>query len=178
MKISKTALRALWKEKRKQIPQERREKASTEGKAKLLQILVKASFILSYASFGEEFDTTLLNKELALQGKLLLPKVHQNNLHFFHIENWPHDLIQHSYGMLEPLKTCQEATIPPEIVLVPALAFDQQGYRLGYGGGFYDRLLKIHPSALHLGVGYQEQLSQTSLAIDSWDLPVHQLYLF
>jgi 5-formyltetrahydrofolate cyclo-ligase len=58
-----------------------------------------------------------------------------------------------------------------EVILVPALAVDQAGYRLGKGKGFYDRALKDLP-AFTIGIIFPHELLSQSLAIDSWDIAV------
>ena len=83
----------------------------------------------------------------------------------------PSKLRRHSFGMLEPDPGC--AVIPPEtsqLVLVPGLAFDIHGWRLGYGGGFYDRLLSNYTGRF-MGVSYHALLVD-HLPHDDHDVPV------
>lgn len=65
-------------------------------------------------------------------------------------------LVKTPIGALEPSPDAPVAS--PELILVPALAVDLQGRRLGYGGGFYDRLLAAHPGAESIAVVYELQL--------------------
>ena len=59
-----------------------------------------------------------------------------------------------------------------DIVIVPGLAFDPQGYRIGYGGGFYDRTLpKWCPPAIAIGVAFDLQLA-SEVPREPWDIPV------
>lgn len=71
----------------------------------------------------------------------------------------------------QPAERCPEVA-PPEIelVVVPAVAFDPEGYRLGYGGGFYDRLL-AKMGALKVGIAFESQLVER-VPRDQHDLPV------
>ena len=68
-------------------------------------------------------------------------------------------LVRHELGMEEP--SAEAAEIVPEIILVPLLAFDGEGYRLGYGGGYYDRTIEIMRELpkppLFVGVGFSMQ---------------------
>ncbi len=64
-------------------------------------------------------------------------------------------LVQGAYAILEPAKSAEAVT--PDILLVPLLAFDRRGYRLGYGGGYYDRILKSLKPKLAVGVGFAAQ---------------------
>lgn len=72
------------------------------------------------------------------------------------------------YGI--PLPADKEKLIEPEILLVPCVGFNQQAYRLGYGGGFYDRTLAQLTSALPLGIAYE--LASTVFERGEFDLPM------
>jgi 5-formyltetrahydrofolate cyclo-ligase len=65
------------------------------------------------------------------------------------------DLEQGSYEILEPKKAAFRRCEPsePDVVIVPAIAFDPSGHRIGYGAGFYDRLLP-QTNAVKIGIGY------------------------
>jgi len=84
-------------------------------------------------------------------------------------------LVPHRFGMLEPDTSL--AIVDPsevEMVLVPGVAFDRQGGRLGYGGGFYDRLLPLTGNAVRVGVTYDE-LVLDAIPMEPWDCRVDWL---
>ena len=62
-----------------------------------------------------------------------------------------------------------------DLCLVPGLLFDTKGYRIGYGGGYYDRFLSSHPDSLCVGLCYSLQLSSSPLPKEEWDRPLAYL---
>jgi 5-formyltetrahydrofolate cyclo-ligase len=86
----------------------------------------------------------------------------------------PHNLILHYYGMAEPAPHLPQV-LPSEIqlVLVPGLAFDRSGWRLGYGGGYFDRFLKDF-GGVSAGVVFQTLLLE-ALPHGEYDIPMQWL---
>lgn len=115
-----------------------------------LSVFSSAQTVLAYLSFGSEYDTAeLVHATLALGKRLLLPRVDRANrrLELFQVTDPDTQTIAGTWGIREPdLERC--AAVPREsaaLVLIPGVAFTLQGARLGYGGGFYDRLLARWP---------------------------------
>ena len=117
----------------------------------------RAGMVLAYRAIGTELDLDGLTTELADAGRLALPRVVGDRLE---VVPWrPGDeLVRTRFGVEEP--TAEAIDIRSiDVVLVPGLAFDLRCFRLGYGGGFYDRLLAAPGcAALAVGVGFDEQL--------------------
>lgn len=87
----------------------------------------------------------------------------------------PARLIRHRFGMLEPDPSLP--LFPPEhvdLVLVPGLAFDLDGWRLGYGGGYFDRFLSANKACTSLGITFQA-LMQSSLPHQEFDVRMKYL---
>ncbi len=80
----------------------------------------------------------------------------------------PFTLMEPDAGKCPPVTECS-----PDMALVPGVCFDRRGYRLGFGGGYYDRLLATDgmKRPLILGIGYAFQLVE-SLPVQPWDMPV------
>ena len=101
--------------------------------------------VAAYASFGSEFDTSEFLSAVLADGKVLaLPRVNraQRALEMRHVVDLDADLVAGVWGIREPAPRCpllEPAMI--DFMLVPGVAFAASGARLGYGGGFYDRLL-------------------------------------
>lgn len=178
----KAALRAFWGQKRSKIPNCRREEAESAAFARVSELAAQHRYVLSYASIGSEFSTQAINAFLREEGKLLLPKVFGNKLKIFHVEkDFKCGLIKNRWGIPEPKESeCREADLASlSAVLVPGLAFDTGGHRLGYGKGFYDRFLSsLAPGIPFYGLGFKEQLHPGLLSTFPGDVPLTALLLF
>jgi 5-formyltetrahydrofolate cyclo-ligase len=77
-------------------------------------------------------------------------------------------------GILQPVEdTSRELTDYSDcLCVVPALAFDTQGYRLGWGGGYYDRFFEAYPSIFKVGLAYSSSTTRTPIPRDGHDVPV------
>jgi 5-formyltetrahydrofolate cyclo-ligase len=95
-----------------------------------------ANNVLSYLAFGDEIDLSTLHQDSGTQ--FYVTRTHREHLTVHPLEN----LEQHLFGYWQPAETTP--VVDPEIidlVLVPGLCFDKHGFRLGYGKGYYDKLL-------------------------------------
>lgn len=107
----------------------------------------EAGTVLGYMNFGAEFASELFAERVLADGKrLLLPKVnhHTNHLDLYFVEDFENQLAQGLWGIREPVvERCERlnALNEVEFILLPGVAFTREGARLGYGGGFYDKLL-------------------------------------
>ncbi|BBJ23746.1 5-formyltetrahydrofolate cyclo-ligase [Candidatus Nitrotoga sp. AM1P] len=106
-----------------------------------------ANTVLAYMSFGAEFSTDQWVQQALRDNKcLLLPKVNRatKELDIYRVTNLQHDLAPGQWGIREPLaERCarMDALKEVDFILLPGVAFGRNGARLGYGGGFYDKLL-------------------------------------
>lgn len=104
-----------------------------------------AQTVFAYMNFGAEFESEIFVRQALKDGKvLLLPKVNAatRELELFRIEDLDAQLAPGAYGIREPVAGCAEAHPgEAEFILLPGVAFGRGGERLGYGGGFYDKLL-------------------------------------
>ena len=133
--------------------------------------------VLSFSSMGSEIANKSLNQLLAKRKQLVLPRCAGPYLQLYSVSDLAH-LQLGSYGLLEPnLAICPEVQLSTvDVILVPGIVFDADGYRIGYGKGYYDRLLAV-ATATTIGVGFLEQKIEGALPIDSWDVPVQKLFL-
>lgn len=164
---SKSELRQL-------LRKQRAEKYKTHSLLHIAQIpeVEKAQSIASYFSYGDEPDTYALNQYLISLGKtLLLPRIKGEDLEWVKWDGSAEQISSHSF-IPEPIGDAITDTSAIEVVLVPALAIDQEGYRLGQGKGFYDRALK-EVSALTIGIIFPHELMSQPLPRDPWDIAVN-----
>lgn len=104
----------------------------------------RARTVLCYLSTPIEVDTHAILRHAFAHGKrIALPRcVEGTRLMDFYVVESEDDLERGSYGLLEPRRTCPKLSdFSHSVCLVPALLFDREGYRMGYGGGYYDRFL-------------------------------------
>lgn len=157
----------------------RRKESSAKACAGLSSLIKNYKFILSFPSFGSEIDLWPLNQELSNQGRLVLPRLSGQELQLYQVDILSH-LEPHSWGQLEPVPSlCRPFELSSiEIALVPGLGFDFQTlHRLGYGGGYYDRLFANAHHVLKWGIGFSEQAVE-GLPYDEGDIQLDQILLF
>ncbi len=84
------------------------------------------------------------------------------------------ELSKGAFGILEPKQIDLTQEFVPDLMILPLLAFDKRGTRLGYGGGYYDRLCqrKSFADALRIGLAFEFQEVE-ALPKEAWDIPLH-----
>lgn len=177
----KRALRDHWISIRSQIQKSRREETQSKLFKELTQQTENFRSVLSFFSFRNEISMDEFNDYLAKNGKLCLPKIHEEHLDLYRVEEVDHQCVPNAWGIVEPDPALCEKIVEDEIFLafIPGIAFDSQYHRLGYGKGFYDRLLaRLNDSTLTYGIGFKEQYSQTLLPIEAHDISLNRLLLF
>lgn len=130
-----------------------------------------ASTIYGYLSYNQEVRTVPMLQRALDEGKrVAVPKVYGEEMRFIYLE----DLTQVSKGYAgipEPIADAPVAEDQRALVLMPGLAFDPQGHRIGYGGGFYDKFLAKEPHHPTLALCYEFQM-QAHLDTEEFDIPV------
>ncbi|OMF19312.1 5-formyltetrahydrofolate cyclo-ligase [Paenibacillus sp. FSL H8-0548] len=168
----KTYIRKQMAIRRNSLPSEQREiwSASACAKAQMLLESLPSNSFMAYAAFRSELDLSTLIEWGWRSGRhVIVPRciAADRSMTLHYLRSWE-ELMPGAYGIMEPnpaLTPPIEAGYVPEVVLVPGLAFDQQGGRLGYGGGYYDRFAEVIHSItiesvrpLWLGMSFEAQL--------------------
>ena len=137
----------------------------------------KDKIIALYWPVKKEFNTRFLLDELATQGYECALPVAGKESRVMKFLTWTHDtkMTQGIWNVPEP-EAGEE--VQPNIVLAPLLAFDQKGYRLGYGGGHYDatmEALRAQKQVQYIGIGYAEQAVLLKLPREEHDIPLDSM---
>lgn len=131
----------------------------------------KAKTIYGYLPYNQEVRTIPILEQALKDGKAVaVPKVVGDKMVFILMEDL--DLVEKGYaGIPEPVADGPVAMDPEALVLMPGLAFDPQGHRVGYGGGFYDRFLEEEPDHPTVALCYEFQMLP-ELKTEEHDIPV------
>lgn len=159
----KAELRSLGRELRCALESDACIRAAEDAAALTLALpeLADARVVLAYGATPEEIDPAPLVAALRSRGAtIVLPRIEEPGVLGLHVVGSADDLVTGAFGLLEPAADAPRAADADiDVVLVPGVAFDAQGHRLGYGGGYYDRLLPRLPVACSLiGLAYDEQI--------------------
>ena len=132
--------------------------------------------IATYLSFPHEFQTQELIKRMLKDGKkVLIPKTYPKGRMEFVVYD-PKQLAKTSFGLLEPqgdLEVVEPSQI--DLIHVPGLAFTREGYRIGYGGGYYDRYLE-HFAGHTMSTIYPCQVQEFNS--ENHDIPVQEVLIY
>ncbi len=173
---AKALMRKRFRSHRRGLPS----RAAAQRSARIVERLLGLEAV-SNASSIASFWPMLARKEVDLRaadvawreaGKAVLyPRIHDEGPMTWHAIERDEDFEQHPMGFRQP--TTAEAPAPG-LIVVPGIAFDPRGHRIGYGGGFYDRTLAAHPEVPTVGVAYHFQLAG-DLPDTPGDVPVDMI---
>ena len=173
----KSELRKQVMQEMKALPREQKQFIDQALTERLLQhpFYQEAKVIATYLSFHHEFQTQELIEQALKDGKkVLIPKTYPKGRMDFVVYN-PQQLVKTSFGLLEPqgdLEVMDASQI--DLIHVPGLVFTTKGYRIGYGGGYYDRYLE-HFSGHTLSTIYPCQVQD--FIPENHDIPVQEVLI-
>lgn len=153
---------------------DRRLEGSLRCSAFLKEKLKNSASVISYASRDKEINIWDFNLTVCSWGKLILPRVEDSHLVLYRVNDIEKDMQRSSLNILEPNpEKCRKANIDEfDTIIVPALGYDNKNNRIGYGHGYYDRLLASLDEKLKIGVCFYEQIlpkiptSEDDIAVD------------
>ena len=131
----------------------------------------QAKTIYGYLPYNQEVRTTAMLQKALDDGKqVAVPKCYGDEMRFIYLDDL--SKVEKGYcNIPEPIEDGPIANDPTALVLMPGLAFDPQGHRIGYGGGFYDRYLSAEPGHPTVALCYDFQLLP-HLDTEEFDIPV------
>ena len=134
----------------------------------------QAKTIYGYLPYNQEVRTTaMLQKALEDGKRVAVPKCYGDEMRFIYLEDL--SKVEKGYcNIPEPIEDGPIADDPTALVLMPGLAFDPQGHRMGYGGGFYDKFLESEPNHPTLALCYEFQM-MAHLDVEAHDIPVDEV---
>ena len=138
------------------------------------ELYQKAEAIYGYLPYNQEVRTVPMLEQAIADGKrVAVPKCYGDEMRFI----WMDDLsaVAPGYANIpEPIADGPVADDPHALVLMPGMAFDPKGHRIGYGGGFYDKFLAAEPEHPTLALCYDFQVLE-KLETEEFDIPVDQV---
>ncbi|MDE6558181.1 MAG: 5-formyltetrahydrofolate cyclo-ligase [Clostridia bacterium] len=154
----KDRLRYKYKIKRKYFQHSAREVADGAIADAILQAFADKHSFFVYYSYGAEADTHgLISRLLAAGKEVYLPRVEGKAIVPVKYDGDENALMPNRYGINEPAGQAFDGAI--DVCVTPLLAVNSRGFRLGYGGGFYDRYFAANPDIIRAGLGYFLQLT-------------------
>lgn len=171
--MDKNALRKQIRDKKRAMTPEQIEGAST----RLAELFLNsdayrnAKTIYGYLPYNQEVRTVPMLEQAISDGKqVAVPKVYGEEMRFILMDDL--SKVEAGYaGIPEPIADGPVAQDPTALMLMPGLAFDPDGHRIGYGGGYYDKFLEKEPNHPTVALCYDFQMF-AHLETDAHDIPV------
>lgn len=171
--MDKTALRKEIREKKRAMTQKQIEQASHALAQQFFATSYyrEAKTLYGYLPYNQEVRTEPILLQALKDGKkVAVPKVYGDTMRFIYLEDL--NGIEKGYaGIPEPVADEPVAADETALVLMPGLAFDKEGHRIGYGGGFYDKFLSAEPTHPTVALCYDFQM-RPNLETEEFDVPV------
>lgn len=164
----KDDIRREYKKRRKSLTESQKKAFDCALAERVEELFKDKNSFFIYYSFGSEPDTKkLIARLISLNKRVFLPRVEGGEM--VPVEyTGEQNLTRSPLGVSEP--EGQAYPGDTDVIIVPLLAVNGRGYRVGYGGGYYDKFLK-NSSAVKAGIGYEFQLTD-DFTEDEWDEPL------
>lgn len=134
--------------------------------------IIKADTILIYVAKEEEVTTKKLIEYFLKNKNVAVPKIENNTMNFYYINN-SNDLEKGYFGILEPITKEKVTDFNNAVCVTPGICFSYQGYRIGYGKGFYDKFFAKH-NIYSIGLCYQECVTKINFQ-EKYDYKVNEI---
>ena len=160
-------------EKRNSLPKEEVTSKSRNIEERLFNLdpYKKSRTVMLFVSFNNEVYTHDMIKKSFGKKNVVIPKVMQQEIEPSVIIDFDSLIPAGKFGILEPIEIMKIAYKNIDLVLVPGIAFDSGGHRIGYGFGYYDKFLKKVPKAVKVGLAFDFQIVDR-IPAEEHDVPV------
>ena len=171
--MDKKALRKKIREQKRAMTSAQIEEASRKLAERFLALEAyrKAKTLYGYLPYNQEVRTVPILEQALADGKqVAVPKIYDDEMRFIYLTDLSQ--VETGYaGIPEPIADGPIADDPTALVLMPGLAFDREGHRIGYGGGYYDKFLSAEPTHPTVALCYAFQMVE-ELPTEEFDIPV------
>jgi 5-formyltetrahydrofolate cyclo-ligase len=178
LKRAKREIRGHIRAERDAIPEDERAARGARAVARLLELpeVQRAETVMAFSAFGSEVPTGPLLEGLFRRGiTVCLPRIVGSDIDAVTYASGD-SLRATSFGALEPESGIVVDPTEVDVVVTPGAAFDRAGRRVGYGGGFYDRLFaRAGDRAFRVGLAFSMQVLGDDLPAGAFDLRVHAI---
>jgi 5-formyltetrahydrofolate cyclo-ligase len=171
--MDKKTLRKQIREQKQAMTPEQIESASDKLVQMFLEteLYAQAKTIYGYLPYNQEVRTELILEQALADGKrVAVPKVYGDGMKFIYLSDLKQVAPGYA-GIPEPVADGPLGDDPTALVLMPGMAFDKEGHRIGYGGGFYDKFLATEPGHPTIALCYEFQMVE-QLPTEEFDIPV------
>ena len=172
--MNKKEMRAVIRSKKRAMTEGQIVSASARlgEKFRACALYKNAKTIYGYLPYNQEVRTVPMLEQAIADGKrVAVPKCYGQDMRFIYISDFEKEVAPGYANIPEPIADGPVADDTTALVLMPGLAFDPQGHRIGYGGGFYDRFLADEPDHPTLALCYGFQMVD-HLETEEFDIPV------
>ena len=172
--MNKKEMRAVIRSKKRAMTEGQIVSASARlgEKFRACALYKNAKTIYGYLPYNQEVRTVPMLEQAIADGKrVAVPKCYGQDMRFIYISDFEKEVAPGYANIPEPIADGPVADDTTALVLMPGLAFDPQGHRIGYGGGFYDRFLADEPDHPTLALCYGFQMVE-HLETEEFDIPV------
>lgn len=171
IKLDKNSIRVSVGERRSALSQAEVKQKSlliSDNLYSLEAFKLSKSIALYSPILNEVMTESIFNRAIQEEREVYFPRVNGSSLDFYRVDILE-QLKTGQFGVLEPMDCCTKvSTEDIDLFILPALAFDKSGNRLGYGKGYYDRALANIPDSKKIGLSYNMQILET-LPTDEYD---------
>jgi len=127
--------------------------------------------VMFYVSFNSEVDTHEMIKEALKSKRIAVPKVVEKEMQPSLLIDFDQMIPFGKFDILEPIELLKIELKNISLIIIPGIAFDRKGHRIGYGYGYYDKFLRKIPKAVKIGIAFDFQIAD-KIPNEAHDVPL------